>query len=333
LPHTNRIGVGDRTSGNIRDLLSRIGTSARRTSVVDLEKAIPQELATLSESPFDTEFQPQEVPFLQQLNEAISRVEARETATTPEQREALAGLFKAADPTERLDAAKKFISQIVGPSNLAQSIAGGFGPQAAVEATAQAGAGIALPIVTEASRQQGAANQFKALLEEARIQRNIGKDQDIFSAVLSKVNQGQQTAGLNLDRARLGANENLQRASLRLQSLRDLAGIRTNQATINASLARRAGGGGTSGIPSLFPGGVRGRTGSAFPVNGGGVALGGTPTSRLVEQTAFRERVGGPAPLAGTGTGGAGVLRAGGFTGPLRSGTILRSPGGSISVS
>jgi len=207
----------------------------------------------LSDSPFAPDFAPidtkREVPFLGDLESAISDIRGRKTATTPEELAGLEGLFKTADPTLRLQKAQEFINQIVGPRNEAQAIAAGFGRgPAALEATTRAGAELALPIVTESGRQQAIANQFKIALSQAAQARGTSRDRAVFEAVAAKVAQGQTTRGLNLQATGLQSEQEISRANIGLSTqdrtlalLNQLRQIQASQAQIRARPIQRFG--------------------------------------------------------------------------------------------
>lgn len=219
----------------------------------NIEQLIKNELKTLSESPFEPDFPSvdtnREVPFLGDLESSIATLRGRETGTTPEELAGLKGLFASADPTLRLQKAQDFINKIVGPRNEAAAIAAGFGRgPAALEATTRAGAELALPIVTEAGRQQAIANQFKIALSQASLARGVNRDREVFEAVAAKVSAGQSTRSLNLQATGLKSEQEISRANIGLSTqdrtlalINQLRALRTSQAGINASAS---GGGG-----------------------------------------------------------------------------------------
>lgn len=248
-----------------------IGTrrTTTRNAPLNLETEIARQLSELSESPFDPQFEDidtnRQVPFLGDLEASIATLRGRETGTTPEELSGLEGLFAAADPTLRLEKAREFVNQIVGPRNEAAAIAAGFGRgPAALEATTRAGAELALPIVTEAGRQQAIANQFKIALSQASQARGESRDRAVFEAVAAKVAQGQTTRGLNLQASGLESEQEIARSNIGLSTqdrtlalLNQLRTIRTSQAQINAAAVPRSvtgGGGGTGALPGVITG-------------------------------------------------------------------------------
>ena len=293
--------------------------AARKPSgKLNLETEIAAQVSALTQSPFDPQFGPapkfvapdrpdfqtsRQVPFASELDEAIAGIRGRETATSAGELAGLEGLFEAADPTLRLEKAREFINTIVGPANQAAAIKAGFGRgPAALEATTKAGAELALPIVTEAGRQQGLARQFQVALEQARFSREQSQQRDLLDSVLNKVQAGISIESLNsqerqvlaqfnlssagsesqfnLAGAELQSNQEVARSNIGLSTqdrtlalLNQLRTIRTDQANINAGLRPGGGGGaapveapGSLGIPSAG-GGVSGPTGTVASRN------------------------------------------------------------------
>jgi len=300
--------------------------AARKPSgKLNLETEIAAQVSALTQSPFDPQFGPapkfvapdrpdfktsRGVPFLSELDEAIAGVRGRETATSAGELAGLEGLFEAADPTLRLEKAREFINTIVGPANQAAAIKAGFGRgPAALEATTRAGAELALPIVTEAGRQQGLARQFQVALEQARFSREQSQQRDLLDSVLNKVQAGisieslnsqerqvlaqfnLSTAGsesqFNLAGAELQSNQEVARSNIGLSTqdrtlnlLNQLRQIRTSQAGINAGLRP---GGGEGAAPSQAPRSL------GIPSAGGGVSFGRAAPSNAAAIKAGRE--------------------------------------------
>ena len=302
--------------------------AARKPSgKLNLETEIAAQVSALTQSPFDPQFGPapkfvapdrpefrtsRGVPFASELDEAIAGIRGRDTATSAGELAGLEGLFEAADPTLRLQKAQDFINKIVGPANEAAAIKAGFGRgPAALEATTRAGVELALPIVTEAGRQQGLARQFQVALEQARFGREQSQQRDLLDSVLNKVQAGisieslnsqerqvlaqfnlssaGQESQFNLAGAELQSNQEVARSNIGLSTqdrtlalLNQLRTIRTSQATINAGLRPSGGGGGAA--PSEAPRSL------GIPSAGGGVSgPTGTVASRNAAITAGRE--------------------------------------------
>ena len=211
----------------------RGGPIRRRAGGGTVTRRIEQQLAQLSQSPFEPQFGPapkftsakfvaperpefrteRGIPNVSELDAAIARIRGRETGTSAGELAGLEGLFEAADPTSRLAEVRKQLETVIGPEALNKAIAGGFGRgPAAAEATAKAGASLTLPILESSFAAKSVANQFKVALEQARFGREQSQQRELFESVLNKVNAGISIESLNAQERQVLAQFNLSAA-------------------------------------------------------------------------------------------------------------------------
>ena len=230
----------------------RGGPIRRRVGGGNVSSRIRQQLATLSQSPFEPQFGPapefvtperpqfrtdRGIPNVGELDAAIANIRGRETGTSAGELAGLEGLFEAADPTSRLAEVRKQLETVIGPEALNRAIAGGFGRgPAAAEATTKAGAALTLPILESSFAAKGLANQFKVALEQARFSREQSQQRELFESVLNKVNAGISVESLNAQERQVLAQFNLSAAGQESQFNLAGAELQSNQEVARSNI-------------------------------------------------------------------------------------------------